>query len=1196
MSRRLVRALACALVPVAVFGAASSASRTARSADEAAKALASSSASASASAAVRAAESASASAIPTSFASSPLATAPRAAPSTGPGAPAIGGELPRIPDALPALDGYEGETIVGLRAKVRGSIWTTPPELKGPKKGDKFVLQLARAELARILQAGGFASGAIEVEHEAGGVELVYRLVPARFVRRVTFHGNALADEEVRRAAGLVEVPDVTEHELDRATRAIVDYYARRGWPKARVEIVTIESDAPFTVVVDVRVDPGLARVVDQRTFVGFPSWDAAAVAAAKGYAVSSGDRVDEDRLETADRDLASKLRAMGFVYATLTHELVPSKAAEEQGGPPRFDLAVTVVAGAKITPAFEGNAAFDDSQLMSVLDLAAEPDRSSYHLAAKVEATYKRRGFYDAKVVPELLGKPEDRQRTLMLHVHEGTLVTVQGRMYPCLHGALDAKRLDREIDSYLDQELESGGFGEIDPAVGASLVGSGNPSRGGQPIPDVPDARKIFVPETYTHATEHLKELFRSEGYMFVEIGEPRLVRATCKKSSPAGQCILEPAIALPDICRRDADLLPLESAPYPKGVACVPDAVANQTCAATMVVSIPVDPGPRSLLWDVAFDGALQITPAKLGSSDVAGDALRMGDPLSLADIEAARQRVIEFYKDEGFAFVVVKATIEYSPDKSRARVRYLVQEGEQVVVDEIRIEGANQTLESLIRDRMLLAPGGLYRAKWVRESIDRLNKLGVFTSVSIGLANPTIPAKRKTVLVTLVERKPNTAEVRVGFSNGEGARAYGEYTYNNLFGYAVALSLRAKASFQPFLFSGLYDDNIKQNWGARTCTADPANPTGPPICVGLPFQDRIARRISAGVTLPHTPLLGATVRTSLEAIAVLDLQRDFLVNKINPYALTFTWQPLQWFYATISSDIEMNRFQKFSTYTDASVPLYIRNSLHIPDGQTTVAAERVTLTFDWRDIRLGATKGGFVSLTSEYVKSLATGASADPAKPNPRQDFMHFSAAAGAYLRLFQWAANRPVVLAFELAGGLNRNVLSCAGVPSMLPANAASTDYLSCESYPDRLFYIGGPDSHRGFQIQQMLPQEALDLKGTQCLPNASGVIDPACITNAINSAPHGGNVYFNPRVELRIPAFGWGGFVLFADAANVWRDPANFKPWKLRYAIGPGISFDTPIGPIAADVGFNLAPYVSLGEPTVQFNFSIGRF
>jgi outer membrane protein assembly factor BamA len=419
------------------------------------------------------------------------------------------------------------------------------------------------------------------------------------------------------------------------------------------------------------------------------------------------------------------------------------------------------------------------------------------------------------------------------------------------------------------------------------------------------------------------------------------------------------------------------------------------------------------------------------------------------------------------------------------------------------------------------------------------------------------------------VTLVERKPNIAEFRLGYSSGEGVRTYLEYTYSNLFGYAVALSFRGKFSYQPFLFRGLYNQQIMADWEKQRTV------------------DRVARRLSAGITLPHTPVLGSTVRTSLEFVNVLDLQRDFLVNKINPFVFTMAYEPVRWFYATLSSDIEMNKFVIFSeTNSAASICLanpYYCTFANLPTGDTTVVAGRLSLTFDWRDIRLGATKGGFVSVSSELVKSLAKQAD------QPEQEFIHFSGAAGAYVRLFELTANRPVVFAFELAGGFNRNVLNCSG---------EGYDSKRCNTYPDRLFYVGGPNSHRGFQLQQMLPQETIDsLRDlTVCTPDPiTGQVGPGCDT-ARSTAPHGGNVFFNPRVELRVPAFGWGGFVLFLDAANLWRDPLNFKPWQLRYAVGPGLSADTPIGPIALDIGINLAPHTNLGEPTWQFNFSIGRF
>src|SRR5260221_1554884 len=124
--------------------------------------------------------------------------------------------------------------------------------------------------------------------------------------------------------------------------------------------------------------------------------------------------------------------------------------------------------------------------------------------------------------------------------------------------------------------------------------------------------------------------------------------------------------------------------------------------------------------------------------------------MGAPLSLKDVEAARKAVLAWYKDEGYAFASVRANIEYSPDKSRARVRFTVVEGEQVIIDQIYVEGHRSsggqmlTLESLIRKRLLIETNGVYRERLVQLSRERLAQLGVFSSVSIGLVNPTLPA--------------------------------------------------------------------------------------------------------------------------------------------------------------------------------------------------------------------------------------------------------------------------------------------------------------------------------------------------------------------------------------------------------------------------------------------------------------------
>ena len=77
----------------------------------------------------------------------------------------------------------------------------------------------------------------------------------------------------------------------------------------------------------------------------------------------------------------------------------------------------------------------------------------------------------------------------------------------------------------------------------------------------------------------------------------------------------------------------------------------------------------------------------------------------------------------------------------------------------------------------------------------------------------------------------------------------------------------------------------------------------------------------------------------------------------------------------------------------------------------------------------------------------------------------------------------------------------------------------------------------------------------------------------------------------------------WGslGAVLFLDGGNVWTDPWNFRMNDLRYDVGPGLRYQTPIGPIRADIGYQLNPIPGLlvnGKPEprrFRFHFSIGQ-
>jgi outer membrane protein assembly complex protein YaeT len=95
--------------------------------------------------------------------------------------------------------------------------------------------------------------------------------------------------------------------------------------------------------------------------------------------------------------------------------------------------------------------------------------------------------------------------------------------------------------------------------------------------------------------------------------------------------------------------------------------------------------------------------------------------------------------------------------------------------------------------------------------------------------------------------------------------------------------------------------------------------------------------------------------------------------------------------------------------------------------------------------------------------------------------------------------------------------------------------------------------------------------------------------------------PIGGDTFFNSSVELRAPVWGQLSGVLFLDAGNVWDRPWSFDFGDLRYNIGPGVRYNTPVGPLRLDVGYQLNPIPGLqvrGEPEPRrwrVHFSIGQ-
>jgi len=120
------------------------------------------------------------------------------------------------------------------------------------------------------------------------------------------------------------------------------------------------------------------------------------------------------------------------------------------------------------------------------------------------------------------------------------------------------------------------------------------------------------------------------------------------------------------------------------------------------------------------------------------------------------------------------------------------------------------------------------------------------------------------------------------------------------------------------------------------------------------------------------------------------------------------------------------------------------------------------------------------------------------------------------------------------------------------------------------------YFVGGSSSVRGWGRYQVSPLSPTGL-------------------------PIGGRTTAEVSTEARFLVRGRLNGVVFVDGGNAWAEPGTFGPGGLRWAAGPGLRYNTPIGPLRVDFGKQLTPIPGLvinGSPEKRqwrVHFSIGQ-
>jgi outer membrane protein assembly complex protein YaeT len=569
--------------------------------------------------------------------------------------------------------------------------------------------------------------------------------------------------------------------------------------------------------------------------------------------------------------------------------------------------------------------------------------------------------------------------------------------------------------------------------------------------------------------------------------------------------------------------------------------------------LAVHIQIDEGLRTRVGEVHLVGTQKVLPNELPELSTVP-----GQPYSEQDLANDRERILSYYFDHGFPNASLEITTKPSADQAnREDVTYSIQEGERFTVNRVMVAGTEHTHDYVVQRELQVRAGDALSQQDLLNTQTRLYDLGIFGQVDTAVQNPEGTDPEKNVLVQVQEAKRYTFTYGVGleFQTGQPAGTTAPQG-------TTGVSPRVEF------------DVTRLNFGGRDQT--------------LTFQSHVGRLQQRGLVSYAIPKLFDNDKFKL-------IYTIFYDNSLD--VATFTSQRLEGKIDlrqqignsgaepgtrpgpnSITYRFDFRRV-KASNFAEGFSPGEIA-LLSLP---ARVGGPGFTFIRDKRDNPLESTKGNYFTLDG-FAASSYFGSEGDFGRLLAQYSTYYAFGGKGKAGHQFVFARSTSIGVQQPFQG---TKVLP----PGSCPLNAAgepTCTNITTIPLPEQ-FFAGGGNSHRGFGLNQAGPR------------------DPD------SGFPVGGTALFVNNLELRLPPLtvpylGEGfGLAVFHDMGNVFTAPHDMLKGLLRWhqatlpqcaygdtaclrafnnsgydytshALGVGLRYKTPIGPLRFDFGYNLNP------------------
>ncbi len=447
-------------------------------------------------------------------------------------------------------------------------------------------------------------------------------------------------------------------------------------------------------------------------------------------------------------------------------------------------------------------------------------------------------------------------------------------------------------------------------------------------------------------------------------------------------------------------------------------------------------------------------------------------------------------------------------------NQVNLTFVIDEGEQEFVRDILLSGLNATRPKLVQRSLLLKPGDPLSVPSDRASQQDLYNLGIFAQIDTAVQNSDGDEKYKYVLFDFTEAHKYNLNLGVGAEIAQIGA-----TTNNI------STPTGNTGFSPRFSAELNRINL---WGiGHTAT----------------LQTRLAdveKRV--GLTY-YVPRFMDDPRRSLTLSVLYDSTRD-----VRTFSSRREEGSVQIGEHVSRSITALFRF----TYRRVSTNNVVIPTLLVPQLLQPVRIGLLSgrVIQDRRDNPTDPHRGIYNTVDIGVASNIF----------GSERSFVRMLARNATYHRI-----TRDITLARQTTFG--------AILPFSIPAGLNSD---TAVPLPER-FFSGGNVSHRGFPENQAGPRDIGSPAG------------PGGTQTEPTGFPLGGNAVLMNNIELRFPLLGDNiGGVLFHDLGNVYRDVGDisvrFHQKNLQdfnymvHAVGFGIRYRTPVGPVRADFAYSINP------------------